>query len=357
MALDGQNLLTLAKTLAHAKPSSQVAYSFGEDKLSYNDLNETFRNELNEIAGTYELYRENHNTLFTLLEETFNDILPVKVMEQYGMFAEIRTYAHGDKPVFTQKITEASRARAKKFVSKVGVAGRYEVFKLDGKEYEVTTSAYGAACQIAFEDFLSGRVDFAELLNIALEGVDEKIYLEISKALDAIVSSIASKQPANYYSHNKFVESEMDYLLSIADAYGSGKATIYCTFEFAATMLPADGRWSDAMREAVWANGYLGNYKGHQVVVLRQSFEDTDNTTKVINPARAIILPGGAEKPVKVAIEGGMHMKEVESQDDWSRDLQFYQRMGVAATMFNNNICVYENTSLTKTHTKNYPTA
>ena len=349
MALDRQNLLTLAKTLAHAKPSSQVAYSFGEDKLSYADLNETLRTELNEIAGTYELYRENHNTLFTLLEETFNDILPVKVMEQYGMFAEIKTYAHGDKPVFTQKITEASRARAKKFVSKVGVAGRYEVFKLDGKEYEVTTSAYGAACQIAFEDFLSGRVDFAELLNIALEGVDEKIYAEIALALDAIVNSIVNdpQRPNNHFTSTEFNEAEMDSLLSIADAYGNGRATIYCTFEFAATMLPKDSnRWSDDMRNNVWANGYLGNYKGHQVVVLRQSYTDTTNTTKVINPSRAIIIPGGAEKPIKVAIEGGMHMKEVGSQDDWSRDLQFYQRMGVAATVFNHNMCVYVNTSL-----------
>lgn len=343
MALDRQNLRILAKTVAHAKPSSQVAYSFGEDKLSYTDLNETLRSELKEIAGTYELYRENKNTLFSLLEETFNDILPVKVMEQYGMFAEIKTYAQGDKPVFVQKVTEASRRRAKTFVSKVGLAGRYEVFKLDGRSYEVTTSAYGAACQIAFEEFLDGRVDFAELLNIALEGLDEKIYAEIANAL---IGAVDSLQAANTHRVNGFDEAAMDRLLSIADSYGNGKATIYCTFEFAATMIPEQNRWSDAMKDAMWANGYLGNYKSHQVVVLRQSYTDETNTTKVINPAFAWIIPGGAEKPVKIALEGGMHMKEIESQDDWSRDLQFYQKLGVAATIYN-NICVYENKDLT----------
>ena len=138
----------------------------------------------------------------------------------------------------------------------------------------------------------------------------------------------------------------MDRLLSIADSYGNGKATIYCTFEFAATMIPEQNRWSDAMKDAMWANGYLGNYKSHQVVVLRQSYTDETNTTKVINPAFAWIIPGGAEKPVKIALEGGMHMKEIESQDDWSRDLQFYQKLGVAATIYN-NICVYENKDLT----------
>ena len=84
MSLNRTDLIKLAKTVANANPSSQVAYSFGEDKFSYSDLNETLRNELREIAGTYQLYRENKNTVFTIIEETIDDVLPRKVMEQYG---------------------------------------------------------------------------------------------------------------------------------------------------------------------------------------------------------------------------------------------------------------------------------
>ena len=65
MSLNKTDLIKLAKTVANANPSSQVAYSFGEDKFSYSDLNETLRNELREIAGTYQLYRENKNTVFS----------------------------------------------------------------------------------------------------------------------------------------------------------------------------------------------------------------------------------------------------------------------------------------------------
>ena len=100
MALNKNDLITLAKTVANANPTSQVAYSFGEEKFSYSDLNETLRSELRELAGTYALYRENKNTIFALIEETINDVLPVKVMEQYGQFAEIKTFAQGDKPIF-----------------------------------------------------------------------------------------------------------------------------------------------------------------------------------------------------------------------------------------------------------------
>ena len=68
MSLERTELIKLAKVVANANPSSQVAYSFGEDKFSYADLNDTLRNELRELAGTYALYRENKNTIFSLIE-------------------------------------------------------------------------------------------------------------------------------------------------------------------------------------------------------------------------------------------------------------------------------------------------
>jgi hypothetical protein len=341
MALDRKNLVTLAKTVANANPSSMTAYSFGEDKFSYSDLNETLRSELNEIAGTYALYRENKNTVYSLLEETIDDVLPKKVLEQYGQFAEVKTFAQGDRPVFTQRITTAAKRRAKQFVTKVGLAGIYEVFKLDGRNYEVPTSAFGGAAQIGFEEFLDGRVDFADVLEIIMEGLDECIYLEIERALKAAVKDVPT---ANYHEENQFNETEMDRLVAIADSYG--QATIYCTFEFAATMIPNEGWISDDMRNQKWNNGYLGNYKGHRVIVLPQSYEDETNAVKVIDPAYAWIIPTGADKPVKVALEGQAIVREIENAD-MSREVQIYKKLGVCA-IITNNICVYRNTSLTR---------
>ena len=137
----------------------------------------------------------------------------------------------------------------------------------------------------------------------------------------------------------------MDELLSIADSYGS-RSTIYCTFEFAATMIPSDARMSDAMKNTLWSNGYIGNYKGHQVVVLPQSFEDETNAVKVIDPSYAWIIPTGADKPVKIAFEGGAIADEYTNYDR-SREIQVYKKVGVRA-IFSNAICVYQNTSLTR---------
>lgn len=343
MALEFKQLLTLAKTVAKANPTAPTAYSFGEKSYSYSDLNDTLRVEFNHLAGTFRDYQINKNTIFSLIEQTIDDVLPEKVLQNYSQFAEIKTFAQGDKPIFTQKTTLASRRRAKSFIGKVGLAGLYETFKLDGRSYEVTTDAIGGAAQIGFEEFLDGRVDFAEVLDILMEGIDECIYVEIEKQL---IGAVASVQTANKSLQTSFVEKEMDRLISIADSYGS-RSTIYCTFEFAATMIPSDARMSDAMKDALWANGYIANYKGHQVIVLPQSFEDEKNEVKVIDPSYAWIIPTGAEKPVKIAFEGGAIADEYQNYDR-SKEIQVYKKVGVRA-IFSNAICVYQNSSLKRT--------
>jgi hypothetical protein len=87
--LDKINLFELAKVTANAKKGAPTAYSFGENKFSYAELNDTLRKELNEYAATPALYRENKNTIFSLMEVIVDDVLPVKVMEMYGMFAKL----------------------------------------------------------------------------------------------------------------------------------------------------------------------------------------------------------------------------------------------------------------------------
>ena len=341
MALKYEDMLKLAKTVAKANPNAPTAYSFGDKTYGYSEMNETLRTEFQELAPDYRNYKINQNTIFALIEQTIDDVLPARVMEQYSQFAEIKTFAQGDKPIFTQKITQASKRRAKQFIGKVGLAGLYEVFKLDGRSYEVTTNAIGGAAQIGFEEFLDGRVNFADVLDIVMEGLDECIYIEIEKQL---IGAVENVQAANKTSQTSFVENEMDRLIAIADSYG--KSAIYCTYEFAATMVPEAGWVSDDMRNQRWNNGYIASYKGHQVIVLPQSFEDEENKVKIIDPSYAWIIPVGADKPVKIAIEGGAIVDEYRNYDR-SQEVQVYKKVGVRA-IFSNAICVYRNTSLTR---------
>lgn len=343
MALKREELFALAKATAKASVNPSSSFAFGDKKLSYEALDTKFREQMNNLAGTYADYRENQNLIFSLLEQSVDEVLPAKVLEQYGQFAEVKTYAENDRPVFNVRISEASRRRARGFVTRAATAGRYETFRLDGYSFTVNTAAYGAAVRLEFEEFLTNRVQMSDLYQLVVEGLNEAVYREIANALEKMVGSV---QPTNKTSQGNFIEAEMDRLLATADAYG--QSTIYCTFEFAATMRPDDARWSDSMKDQIWSTGYFTTYKGHRVIVLPQSFGDISNTTKVIDPGTAYILPVGTEKPVKIALEGETHMRALENQDDWSKDIQYYKKLGVGLFLVNPGICVYQNTSLTK---------
>ena len=339
--LDKTNLIALMKQVAKADPSAPVAYSFNGQNLSYEALNETLRQELNEYAGTYALYRENKNLIFAVMEATLDEILPKKVIEQYDQFAEVRTFAQGDKIMFRRKL--GSNKRAKQFVTRVGLAGIYEVFKLSKAEeaFEVRTSAIGGAAQIGFEEFLDGRVDFAEVTNIIMEGMDELIYKEVAAALKASINQLP---PANRAAVAGFDEATFDRLLTVAAAYG--EPTIYCTYEFAVQMIPQEAwRYTEAMKDELWRTGRLASYKGKKVVILEQGFEDETNSRKVIDPGYAWIIPTGADnKPVKIAFEGNTIVDEFNNADR-SREIQVYKKVGVVA-MLGNNICAYVDTAL-----------
>lgn len=340
--LDRNNLLALMKTVAKADVSAPTSYSFNGENFSYEALNETLRRELKEYAGDYASYRENKNLIFSLIEETLDEILPKKVTKQYEQFAEVKTFAQGDKPIFRRQLT--SNKRAKQFITRVGLAGRYEVFKLGKNEesFEVQTSAIGGAAQIGFEEFLDGRVDFAEVTRIVMEGMDDLIYEEVGKAL---ATSINQLPPANRVVAAGFDEAAFDRLLTIASAYG--EPTIYCTYEFAVKLVPADAwRYTESMKDELWRTGRLASYKGRKVVILEQGFVDETNTTKVIDPGYCWIIPSGANtKPVKIAFEGNTLVSERDNNWDWSREIQVYKKVGVVC-MMTNDICSYVDTSL-----------
>lgn len=336
MALERDELLALMKAAAQATSTKNYNYK-GEEMTSYA-LNAALREEMKELAGDYNSYRRNHVQLFELVEETIDFIVPNRIAEAYAQFAETKTFAQGDRPIF--KIKGLGKKRAKQFITRVGLAGLYETFRLGETWFEVKTSAIGGAAHIGFEEFLDGRVDFAELVQIVMEGLDELVYKEIAKAMMASIDQLPA---ANKVAVANFDEAAMDRLVSVASAYGT--PTIYCTREFAVKMVPQTGWISDAMRDARWNVGYLANYKGTNVVILPQSFEDETNSTKIVDPGYAWVIPSdGNTKPVKVAFEGTLHMKDIENYD-WSHEIHFYQKVGVGVIM-TNNMCIYKDTAL-----------
>ena len=344
--LDYNNLLQLMKNVLNAYSVTKT-YSFGGQDLAYSAMDAALRKELKELVGTDELWDQNRMKLFRLIEESVDEIVPQRLNQAYGRFAEIKQFAQGERPVFYR--TGLGKTRAKQFITRVGLAGKYEVFQLGSESFEVQTNAMGGAARIGFEEYLDGRVNFAELTQVITEGMDELLYKEIAVAL---MTSINQLPQANRCTVAGFDEETLDYLINTARAYGT--PTIYCSYEFATKIVPDTGWISDNMRDEMWRSGHLATYKGTQVVILQNTLEDESNTNWVLDPGYVWIIPSGAgEKPVKVAFEGTTHAREVDHMQnaDWSREIHVYRKVGVGV-MMTNNIFSYVDTDL-QGHTSN----
>ena len=125
-----EEIVKLAKIAANANASAPTAYSYNGESFSYDEVQETLRAQFAELAPDYRGYRENKNTIFRIIEETLSEIVPVRIKENYEQFAEVKHFAQGDKPIFRRKTMANNRNRGKQFVTRVGLAGIYEIFKL-----------------------------------------------------------------------------------------------------------------------------------------------------------------------------------------------------------------------------------
>lgn len=338
MALMKNELKQLMLATNKALKSPNANFSFKGTDYSAFDLNETLRAELNELAGDFNKYRRNQLDIFELVQEVVDELLPNRIRNTYEMFAETRTFAQGDKPIFTRKM---GKARARQFVSRVGLAGLYEVFKLDKQVFEVPTSAFGGAAQIGFEEFLDGRVDFSELTEVVMQGLEDAVYAETTKCL---IASIEQLPEANRHVDAGFNAANFDKLLNIARL--DGEVTILTSLELASQLvMPAD--WiSDADKADMRNQGYVGMYKGARVAILPQYYLDLANTELGVDPSYAWLLPSGSlnEKPIKIAFEGQTIVDEYVNYDR-SREIQVYKKFGVTGLM-TNNICVYQDSNL-----------
>ncbi len=340
--LDHKNLVTLGKTIFLPNKNPSGLYTFGNEQFTAQNLNDTMADELNQMLGSEELYEANKHKFFKLINEVADEVVPRKVEDFYGRFAEVRQYAPGQQAVFNRKL---GRQRAKQFITRVGLAGRYQVFELSEEWFTVPTSAIGGAAGVRYEDIINGRVNFAELIQILAEGMEELIGKEIIYSMMAAVSQLPG---ANRVQVTGFDDTAMDFLLAGARAYGD--PTIYCTMEFASKMMPSEANWySNEMKNTRFQDGYLPVYKGAPVQILPQSFVDETNSTKVVDPGYCWIIPSGESgiKPVKVAFEGGQHTREVPTQNmaDWAQEIHTYRKVGVR-TLMTPNIFSYVDTTL-----------
>ena len=301
--------------------------------FSVENVDEALRDGLRELAGSVNQFMKNRYDIYEIIIEAADEIVPKKVIDAVGIFAEVQQVGQGQKALFR---TRLGRARAKKFLTQVGLSGLYESFRLDNGTFEVSAHAVGGACSIDFERMLDGAENMAELVNLLTEAQTDAVYQEVQRALRAAVSQngVPANNRANVTVGNDFDGQEMMKLISTVRSYGNG-AVIFAPPEFVAAM------GADAI-VPVPQNGKIP-----------QSFVDENNVETWIDPQLAYVLPTGGERVVKVVFEGNTQMWDFVNADQ-SMEIHTYRKLGTAILAYH-NWGIYKNENIPQTYKEMYP--
>lgn len=335
-----------AKLKQEISELSVIAYSkkvpvVAGNTYSLSTVEETLRDRFKALAPNYNAFRRNKLDIFELIQETVDEVAPNKIIERIGDFSDVKTYKQGARPKFKVK---KGKNNVKRFITKVGLGGVYERVRLDKSEFTIETHAVGGSAYIEWEAYLDGQMDFSELCDLIIEGIEEQVYIEVRDALVATYDKLPS---ANKHTGATTDNKELRRIISTVQAYSGGTVNIFCTPAFAST-LELEAHWIGTEDKSDMRNqGFLGKIFGANVVTIPQSFEDETNTTKIFNDQYAFIIPTGGsadEKIVKVVLEGETIVKDIENRDS-SMEFQAYKKFGTAV-LTTNHFGIYRNTSL-----------
>lgn len=305
-----------------------------------------------EMCGSVNQFMKNRHDIYEIIIAAADEVVPNKVIDAIGIFAEVQTVAQGQKAVFKRGVI--GKNRAKKFLTQVGLSGVYETFRLDTDTFELGGKAVGGAVTMDFERWLDGAENLADLMEVITEGLTDAIFGEVQKALIAAAED-PTRPDANKVIASNFDGDAMFKLMTTVKAYG-GSVVIFAPPEFIGEMGPDaivpvgtnyQGVYHPQDIDAIHNTGYVNIFRGAPIVEIPQSFVDESNTTTWINPQYAYVLPAGKEKVVKVVLEGATQMYDFTNRDQ-SIEINVYKKMG-AAILTHHNWGVYQNTSIPNT--------
>lgn len=239
--------------------------------FSEKNVNDALRGEMAAMCSSINEFRRNQYDIFQIMIETADEVVPPKVIARMGSFAEIKSVPQGTKAIFRKKV---GKNRAKSFVTRVGLSGVYETFRLDAEEYEVSAKAIGSAGTIDFERFLDGVESMADIMDIIVEGLEDAAYIEVARCLMGSLNNV--KRPvANQYIDSSFNAANLQKLVNTVKMYGDG-AVIFAAPEFIAAMGPdaivpaiagvAQGIYSPDDIESIHNLGRIRIFRGCPIV-------------------------------------------------------------------------------------------
>ena len=309
--------------------------------FSATDVNEAAISAILKEAGlsenpTARELRENEARIFALIEEAVDEILPKKLENVLGAFAEVKTFARDAEVVFN--IEKIGKNRAKLTVSKGARGGIYRAAKLDSKHFAPTTHVYVASVYVTLEDLILGTMSLDELYANILEGFQEVVYKETFNALATSEAAAGDRiADGKVATKREDLGAALDAVLPKVKQYGT--PTIFGSYQALASIYNPTAGTTAAYINAqdsmdIRNYGFVQMYKGVRVVELPNYLVDNTNEDWFYDQSYVFVIPSGA-KPVKVALKGDLAIVR-NVQATGSEKWEAHKIMGVGLAMANN---------------------
>ena len=326
-------------------PTEFAAENYDYEAALHDELSKLLCDENGRFSRNK--YRRNKLDLFELLGENLDEILPQSLSDALNMFCEVRTVPQGSRPEF---YVTRGKQRGKQFVTRATESGNYESFRLDRDRFDIWPETIGGSGYVDFERYLDGVESITDIYEVINEGIIDRVFEMIQGCL-LNSWNMAGRPTRNKVAVNSFDADAMVRLCNTVKAYGS--PVIYCTPEFAATMLNVVTysttyvKVGDQDVSDIRERGYIGVFYGTPIVVMPQSFVDDTNTKLAMNPSFAYVIPGGREKLVKVVYEGNAYFRDWDDHEgDNSINIQAYVKLGVGMVTTPNYWGIYYNAGI-----------
>ena len=308
--------------------------------VNFSDANEATVNALVEYYKLDNLspreIKANKTHIMALIEEVIDEVLPAKLEDLIGTFAEVKQFDRDAEVIFN--IKNKGKRRARLAIRKGQRGGLYQSARLDEIHLALPTWTETVGVFVTLEEILLGKYTLTDLMDNILEGFVERMYVEVVEALRA-----ATAPAANHGTGAGFVQEEVDKVIRVVAAYGQpmifGFHNLVSKINNVVAHTDAEGdlhiRMPGSDLDELKSTGYIGTYKGVPVIKLPNYIvNEVTNAEWLLAEDKLFILPAG-EKPVKVALKGDLHIQEIphaSGSEEWAA----HKMLGVGLLLANN---------------------
>ena len=283
-----------------------MSLSFSEKEAK---MNAALKREIMRVAGIQNFEQfpletwSNHPTLkwatFAVISAMIDMVLPDAIIDNIGMFAEIRNIGWGDSAAFDVKPRDIF------VVSKAGRSKRTtELNKQFIGQVTVIPEPRQLTVFVSLMKVLAGKESLAEFVMKMVRSFETQlsydVYDEFKTALEAVDSTADTGLKVTGFTENEFIR-----LSQTVAAWNGGTRPLAIGTQLAlANILPSNANYRYDLQSDFVRIGYLSNFKGTDIMVLPQVADWTTPFGLKLTNDRIWIVSPASDKIIKVVLEG-----------------------------------------------------